>query len=464
MLATRRLLSLVVIATVVAGHAPRASADTVKVTPETLRQALYSGDTSVLSGLNNLYKAKEEVTRNRANLLPGLAVSGVIGGKPSFALSAISVLLPFLLPSNWHALDASKHQLTANGYAYHLVLLNDYASILSIYAQIQGDMAIRDVYIAQRDALRQIAAAVADEVAVGTALQSDLDQATAQVQLAQAQVNQVEELIVREKASLRKVMGYPLSTKLEISPYHFKETDAEDMSAQSIFNRVKESAPEQKQIDSLIEAARSAKYTTQWSFLSGTSLSISTNFGQSSFGNLSAGAGVNLGFGLLPAVHLSSLDVAAMQIRKREISLEQQNVIETALGSVEAAKSAVLNAGYAKANYQKALDAELEKLRLGQTTLINVFQVANFAVQAGVVYANSLVDLDNQRIALNRITIDNQFSKIPSCNLEGVKTGGGGIFGFFKSIFGGKKKRYVSVDEICRPSAKAAEIARGSRK
>jgi outer membrane protein TolC len=463
MLASRRLFSLLVITAVVTVSSPRAYADTVTVTPDSLRTALYSGDTSVLSGLNNLYKAKEEVTRNRANLLPGLAVSGVIGGKPTFAVSAISVLLPFLLPSNWHALDASKHQLTANGYAYHLVLLNDYASILSIYAQVQGDMAIRDVYVAQRDALRQIAAAVADEVAVGTALQSDLDQATAQVQLAQAQVNQVEELITRERATLRKVMGLPLSKTLVIAPYHFSEHDAEDMTAQQIFNRVKDNAPEQLQIDSLIAAAKSAKYTTEWSFLSGTSLSISTDFGQSSFGKLSGGAGVNLGFGLLPAIHLSSLDVAAMQIRKREISLEQQNVIETALGSVEAAKSAVLNAGYAKANYQKALDAELEKLRLGQTTLINVFQVANFAVQAGVTYANSLVDLDSQRIALNRILITNQFSKIPACHLEKVKTGGG-IFGFFKSIFGGKKKRYISIDEMCKPSSDAAAIARGSKK
>jgi outer membrane protein TolC len=461
MQASRRLSSLVVIVTTVAALSPRAFADTVSVTPESLRAALYSGDTSVLSGLNTLYRAKEEVTRNRANLLPGLAIGGVIGGKPTFALSAISVLLPFLLPSNWHALDASKHQLTANGYAYQLVLLNDYASLLSIYAQVQGDIAIRAVYLAQRDSLRQIAAAVADEVAVGTALQSDLDQATAQVQLAQAQVNQVDELITREKATLRKIMGLSLSKDFEIAPYHFSELDAEGMSPQRLFERVKANAPEQMQIDSLIEAAKSAKYSTEWSFLSGPSLAISTDFGSSSFGKLSAGGGVNLGFGLLPAIHLSSLDIAAMQIRKREISLEQQNVIETALGSMDASKSAVLNAGYAKQNYQKALDAELEKLRLGQTTLINVFQVANFAVQAGVVYANAVVDLDSQRINLNRIMITNQFAKIPSCHLENVKSGGG-IFGFFKSIFGGKKTRYISIDEMCRPSADAAAIARGS--
>jgi len=462
-MSANRLFSLVLAsALVVAPMTPALAGDTVTITPDTLRTALYSGDTSVLSGLNSLYQAKEEVTRARANLLPGAAVSGVIGGHPTFALSAISVLLPFLLPSNWHALDASKHQLTANGYAYQLVLLNDYASILSIYAQIQGDMSIRQVYVNQRDNLRQIAAAVADEVAVGTALQSDLDQATAQVQLAQAQVNQVDELINREKASLRRVMGLPLSKQLVISPYHFSELDAEGLSPQRLYNRVHDSAPEQMQIDALIAAAHSAKYSTEWSFLSGASMSVSTDFGSSSFGHLSVGGGINLGFGMLPAVHLSSLDITAMEIRKREISLEQQNVIETALGSVQAAKDAVENAGFAKDNYQKALNAELEKLRLGNTTLINVFTVSNFAVQAGLTYANAQVDLDNQRIALNRIMISNQFAKIPTCHLEHVKTGGG-IFGFFKSLFGSKKTRYISIDEMCRPSPEAAAIARGSK-
>jgi outer membrane protein TolC len=369
-------------------------------------------------------------------------------------------LLPFLLPGNWHALDASKHQLTANGYAYQLVLLNEYASTLSIYAQIQADIALREVYVQTRDNLRAIAEAVADEVAVGTALQSDLSQATAQVQLSETQINQIDALLSRETASLRHLMGLSLEKDLVIEPYHFAELDAESLTTSEIYKSVRDNAPEQLQIDSLIAAAKQSKYTTEWSFLSGASLSLSTDFGSSSFGHLSAGAGANLGFGLLPAVHLSSLDIAAMQIRKREISLEQQNVIETSLGSVTAAKAAVMNARNARDNYQIALQAELDKLKLGNSTLISVFTVSNFATQAGVTYANSVSELDQQRIALNRVLISNQFSKIPTCHLGGLKSGG--IFGFFKSIFGSKKSRYISIDEMCKPSADAGAIARGS--
>jgi outer membrane protein TolC len=449
-----------VMTTALASSAYGASTEKVTINPETLRAALYSGDTSVLSGLNSLYKAKEEVNGARAALLPSLGVKAAFGGQPTFALSAISVLLPFLLPGNWHALDATKHQLTANGYAYQLVLLNDYASILSIYTQIQGDMALRGVYVQERDNLRSIAEAVSDEVAVGTALQSDLSQATAQVQLVETQINQVDELLARETASLRKVMGLSLTKNLEIAPYHFAELDAESETPIAIYNRIHDSAPEQRQIDSLIAAAKQSKYTTEWSFLTGSSLAVSTDYGGSSFGHLTGGIGVDLGFGLLPAIHLSSLDIAALQIRKREISLEQQNVVESAIGSVTAAKAAVENARLARDNYQNALQAELDKLKLGNSTLISVFTVSNFATQAGVIYANSVADLDGQRINLNRVLISNQFAKIPTCHLDNMKSGG--IFGFFKSLFGSKKQRYISIDDMCRPSEEAAAVARGS--
>lgn len=431
------------------------------VNPESLRTALYSGNTDVYNGLNNLYRAKEEVTRARTNLLPALNIGGVLNGSPSFASATIGVLLPFLLPSNWHALDASRKTLTANGYAYQLVLLNTYASILSVYAQIQGDQALRAVYVTNRDNLRQIAQAVADEVSVGTALQSDLAQAEAQVQIAETQINNIDAALAREIAALRQAMGLSLSNRLVIAPYHFSELDAESSSATSLLAKAKDRAPELDQIDSLIEAAKQTKYANEWSFLSGASLATSVDFSKGSFGRLTAGGSVNLGFGILPAVHLSSLDVAAMNIRKREINLELQNASETAIGAVNASKQAVQNARLARDNYQIALQAELDKLKLGQSTLISVFTTANFAVTAGVNYAQAVTELDNQRINLNRILITNQFSKIPTCHLQG-KLPHGGVGGFFRSIFGGKKKRYISIDEMCRPSSAAASAANGS--
>ncbi|RYZ66576.1 MAG: TolC family protein, partial [Proteobacteria bacterium] len=414
--------------------------------PESIRTRLVEGDTSVLASLNQIYQAKEEVRKARGNLLPGLGLSVTAGGRPNFALSAVNVLLPFLLPSNWHALEASKHQLAANGYAYHLVALNDYAAALSLYTQVMGDVALRSVYRKQYENLKSVEEIVEDQVVLGTATRADLAQARAQVQLAQVQISQVDELIAREKSSIRRMLGLSLETELEMTTNHFPRIDEEKLSPRKLYDRIHDTSPEQRQIESLLEAAKSAKFTTVWGFMSGASMNVSTNFGGSaSFGNLTQTASVNLGFGLFPAIQISNLNIAALKIRRTEISLEQASVIESALASVAEAREQVSYASQARDNYDIAFNAELDKFRIGQTDLLNVFVVSNNATAASASYVRSLADLDTQRVTLNRVLLRDQFAKIPTCRLGGAEKSGG-IFGFLKGIFGSKKKRYASID------------------
>lgn len=437
------------------------SSRSMTVTPESIRKRLVEGDTSVLASLNQIYQAKEEVRKARGNLFPGLGLSATVGGRPNFALSAVNVLLPFLLPSNWHALEASKHQLAANGYAYHLVALNDYAAALSLYSQVMGDMALRSVYKKQYTNLQSVADIVGDQVVLGTATKADLAQAKAQVQLALVQISQVDELIAQERSAIRRMLGLSLDTELEMTTQHFPRIEEEKLSAKRIFERIHDTSPEQRQIASLIEAAKSAKFTTVWGFLSGSSLNVSTNFGMSSsFGSLTQTSSVNLGFGLFPAIQISHLNIASLKIRKTEISLEQASVIESALASVNEAREQVNYAGQAKENYEIAFQAELDKFRIGQTDLLNVFVISNNATAAAATYVRSLADLDTQRVTLNRVLLRDEFAKIPTCRLGGAEKSGG-VFGFLKGIFGKKKTRYASIDEMCKPSASAAARAAG---
>ena len=455
------LVVLTAIALALPAGAASSRGSSMRVTPESIRSRLVEGDTSVLASLNQIYQAKEEVRKARGNLLPGLGLSATVGGRPNFELSAVNVLLPFLLPSNWHALEASKHQLAANGYAYHLVALNDYAAALSLYSQVMGDTALRSVYKKQYTNLQTVAEIVEDQVTVGTATRADLAQAKAQVQLALVQISQVDELIAQEKAAIRRMLGLSLDTELEMTTQHFARIEEEKLSAKRLFERIHESSPEQRQIESLIEAAKSAKFTTVWGFLSGSSLNVSTNFGSSSsFGSLTQTSSVNLGFGLFPAIQISHLNIAALKIRKQEISLEQASVVESALASVQEAREQVNYAGQAKDNYEVAFNAELDKFRVGQTDLLNVFLVSNNATAAAATYVRSLADLDVQRVTLNRVLLRDEFAKIPTCRLGGAEKSGG-IFGFLKGIFGKKKSRYASIDEMCKPAAAAARAAAG---
>lgn len=429
------------------------------VNPDTLRTQMYSGDTTVYTGLNTLYQSKEQVNNARANLLPSLNVSAVVGASPKVALSLFQVAIPFLLPSNWANLDASKKQLTADGYAYQLVLLNEYASLLQIYETVQGDQALRNVFVTERDALQGVVETVADEVAAGVALQSDLALATAAKEHAETQIAQTDQALAQEIPALRKAMGLTLAKNIVIAPYHFGELDAENSSMMSVYNRVLDASPEVDQVNSLIAAAHDAKISTEWSFLTGSAANVSTDYNGSSFGHLSYGAGVDLGFGLLPRIHLSSLDIAAMNIRKREITLELQRLTEQTVDSIVAGKTAVTQASNERDDDQVALQTALDQYRAGNARLLDVLQVVNQTVQGGIDYAQAVTSLDNQRIQLNRILVANQFAKVPTCHLQKVK--GGGIFGFFKSIFGSKRSRYTSIDDMCRPSGAAASAARG---
>ena len=425
---------------------------TVVVTPAKLREQLMTSNTSVLTALNSIYQAKEEVNRARGSLLPGLGLTGTLGGSPNFAVSTISVLLPFLLPGNWHALDAKKQQLAANGYAYHLVGLNGFASEYALYSQVVEDATLKSIYVQQADNLREILQIVADDYSAGTATKADVAQATAQFQLARAQISQLDELTAQETAIVRKMMGLPLTVDLQFGETHPAPLLEESSTAQAIFEKVHASSPEQRQIESLIAAAKQAEFTSVWGFLTGASLNVSPDFGTSSFGHLTESAAVNLGFGYFPAVQISHLNTEALKIREREIGFEQASVIESALSSVQAAAAQVAFAEQASDNYRIALAQDIARYRAGQVDLLHVLTISNNSTAAAAQLARATGDLDRQRITLNRVLLSDEFAKIPTCRLQGASSSGG-IFGFLKGVFGlgRKKSRYQSIDDLCRP-------------
>jgi multidrug efflux system outer membrane protein len=430
----------------------------VEITPENLRHYLLNNNISVLTALNNVYQAKEGVNKARADLLPSLNLG--IGVAPSFALNTVSFLLPFLVPSNWYALDASKHQLAANGFAYYIVELNAYASAFSVYMTVLGDVELRGVYEKQYENFVQIHDIVAGNVRIGTDTLADLAQASSQMELARAQVSQIDELLIQEKASLRSMLGLSLKTNITFSKYHLPSVPEENSSAESIYQKVWATTPEQNQIASLIAAAKDAVWAASWGWLGSSSLAVGTGQGASSFGKVSVGTPINLGFGIFPAINLSNLNVAQLKIRQKGIALEEASAIESILGSVGEAKIQLTQSSSAESDSQTYLNDTLGSYRIGTTDLLHVFGAANTATISGVTRAKAQIDVDNQRIGLNRILISNQFKGIPTCSIN-VAPSGGGVFGWLGRILSGGGHT-TSVDVICRPTAHAEAVASGS--
>src|SRR4051812_30110387 len=81
---------------------PKAKA--VAINPKTLRSLIVHNNFGEMTQLNLIHQAKDTVDQARGRLLPSLNLGAIISGitaGPAFALTSISFLLPFLLPSNW---------------------------------------------------------------------------------------------------------------------------------------------------------------------------------------------------------------------------------------------------------------------------------------------------------------------------------------------------------------------------
>lgn len=425
------------------------SGATVTVTPDSLRKMILNDNTSVLTSLNNVYQSKASVNKSRANLLPSLNLG--VGVSPSFALSSISFLLPFLVPSNWYNLDASKHQLTADGFAYYITELNTYASALSLYMTIQGDQDLRNVYEQQYENYQKIYQLTQNDYNYGLKTQADVRQAASQMELARVQVSQIDELLIQEKASIRQLMALPFTATINFAPYHLPQLSSEDSSAQRIYAKIEDETPEVMQINSLIAAARDEKFAAAWGWLGGPTLSVSGTDSAGGFGKVSSGVPMNLGFGIFPTVEISSLNVDQLRIKAREVDTENAELIESAWGSLTEAETQLDQGSAAYDDAKKYFEDTLASYNSGTVDLLHVIQAANSETEAGVDRAKAQVDVDNQRVNMARIMRTGPFAPVPTCNISMDKQRGGGIIGFFKRIFGGKHADIKSVDQMCKP-------------
>lgn len=433
---------------------------TVHINPDTIRRALLSGNTSVMTALNDVYMAKTSVNIARGNLLPsinvGAAIGGISGG-PSFAVSSISFLLPFLLPSNWFALGAAENQLAATGFAYNLVELNEYASAWALYTTIINDYELRETYQRQYDNLKQIVDVVTAKVEIGQATQADLAQAMFNMHNAATTVSAVEETIKREHLAIIKLFNWPLSTKLVFDQLHPSPLKAESLKAQSILDRVFSASNEAKQVRSLIKASENVTWTKAFSFLGGASLNLPNTSGgvlPKSFSGLAAAGGVNLGFAYFPNIELSNYNTRQLQINYNEIYNLMGQVIATALASLEEAKEQLHNSRLAEMYAQKEFEGQFEAYRLGNIDLNRVLQAVTDINTAVAARIRATSDIDSQRVSLYRVMVIGPFERIPGCQLKGNESSspmGLPVIGWITDLFsisGGQTT--LTIDQLCR--------------
>jgi multidrug efflux system outer membrane protein len=427
---------------------PYAVAKTVTVTPDFLRQQMLEKNFSILAELNQVYQTKLQINAARAALLPSLNLGvALYSHGPTFLLSSVSMLLPFLVPSNWFNLRESQYLFDAEKYSYYLLELNLYASTYGVYISILGDMDLRAILNTQYQNLLRIQQDIETRNYFGVASDTDLQQARAQTQLAKSQLAQMDETLVKEIASVRELMALPLAVQLKFENHRIASSKHENESAVRVLNEALVVSPEYAQVSSLIAAGNEGNWAKVFAFMNSSTVST-TGLGGSSanFSSLVQSNSFSLSFGQFPAIALSQAAVDKLRIHQEEIKFQQAQIVESSLGSIREATIQYEEAAKAEAGLNQVLESQIENYNLGLTDLLHVLDTQNSVTQASITRVRSRVDLDSVRINLHRILLSDQFAKIHGCKATQKSVGiGQGFRDFFSA-----RQSQQTIDQLCK--------------
>ncbi len=421
----------------------------VILTPEFLRHQVLEGNLSLEQELNIIKDQKDKMNVARGQLLPSLNLGMLISSGPSFLLSSISFLLPFLFPSNWMALDAATDQFNAEKISYKILEMNVYSSSLSMYYTVLADAKIQKIYEQQAKDLMNIYTIKKMQFdLIGIVTPQDLEQTLASAQLAQVSASQLKELAAQETAALRQVLGLPLATEIEFTAQNMPGSDWENKPIAQAVLQAFSVAPENQQIDFLIAAAKAKDLSADFGFLNTATLSASGSGGSgATLGNLAGGVSFHFGFDYFPNLNLTERSILEIQLQKRQLGLQITQTLESVTKSLVEANRQFSLASQAEVEMTNVYNTIKLNYDLGLTELINVLTAHVQLVQASVARVKAEQDLNQQRVSLHRVMITDQFSLIKGCAIMPKKKHGG-LGGLIGGIFGDSDPD-KTIDQMC---------------
>lgn len=425
-----------------------AYAEEITYNASTLRASLMKKDIKILMEQNQVHQAKDKVDIARGALLPhldlGATLGGILGG-PTFLLSAVSFLFPFLFPSNWANLRLSKDLLQAEKVSYHLVGLNEYASAYSVYITILNDTDLRNVLDHQYKNLVSIRDwLIRQRDAIGTVSQQDIDNADAQAKLSYAKLSKMDELLIKERSFFAEMLAMKVGDTAVIVPEHVPESSMEAAPVERVLSMVQELAPESTQMEYLIAAAKENRWAKEFGFVSGGNLTLSPG-STNAFENLSLGIKFSFGFDTIPTIRLASDNIENMKLQKIQLSQAQQQLVVSTLGSIQEAKKQFEAAAKSEELFTSVYRDEFKKYSLGFSDIFRVIEANNNISLASTVKIEAMLDLDALRITLHRALLSDQFALIPKCLVKADAE---------KTEAARKKKKVpLTIDDVCDPSS-----------
>jgi outer membrane protein TolC len=392
--------------------------NTVTIDPNSLRDLLINQNNTLLQGLNNLHRSKDQLNLARANLLPSVNLGALLYSmaNPVFLLSSVEFLLPFLVPGNWFEAFKQKDQFEADRVAYRLLRLNEYASAYSLYHGILLDQQVRSSEQNDVDDLRQVEQAVQIRDAIGTAAPGDLDNVRGQRIVAEVELSKIDGLLADEIAQIRQALALSIDKAIVLAPDEVEPSPLEKLSMTDAIKAVNERAPEFTQLYYLEKAAKWDKWSRIFGFVQSATTNVAIGANNSlSFSNLTGSVGFGFGFWYFPSLKLSDRNLREIQLREDELRQEFTRLIEASQQQFEQAERRVGLTAQSVQALQNVFQSKLIAYRVGTDSLLSVLDARARLREAQLELDRADADVNALRITLHRALITGQFDQIQSC-------------------------------------------------
>jgi len=403
-------------------QAPDNDRSVFKVNPDTLRLQLMDENMDIIHAAHRVATAKSQLNLARSNLFPSINLGTVLlsAGQPTFMLSSIEVLAPFLLPSKWFELRKAKFQIKADQSAYHVIQLSVYANVWSLYQTLLNDQKLLNQLLIDAEDWRLIEEKTAERFEWGLVTQQEMILAKSQRALAFLRAEKVKGLLVEEKAQLKNALGLGIGRSLFIEESSIPTQTEENWSTEKLRDASLEKSPEIAQLYFLEQAGITDRWSRIFGFIVGASASQSAS-GSGSVGTAFdgfTGRGVaNFGLAQFPVISLASRNIESIQLRRKELGREIGKLSEVLLGHFPILHSRLALANEAETALRENFDRILENYQLGLGATLNDVLRARIGIQeATVERIRATTDLNLGRISLMRLLRKAEFSKVDGCH------------------------------------------------
>lgn len=420
------------------------AADTIfVVNPNSIRGQLLTKNISLLQALNNVQNSKLNVSMARAKLLPTLNLGALLPAlaNPTFLLASVTILFPFLVPSNWIVLKQEKELFESDKASYKALQLNILSNSLSLYYTFVNDQKIHNIIAEQSDTLGTIYTNLRKKSDIlGNVTSDELGMASAQWQESKIRISKLQELLVEERAGLRTLLGLPLGSELNVEDIDLAPSDYELKSATEIADHSLQVAPEVTQLNYLIKAAKAGKYAKLFGFMSSASIAGTSTNNSSPFSGLKAGGAFSFGADNLVNIKIGNNNVESIQLRVEQLKEENEKIAEISVGQIVEVKKQQELSARALQDRLSVYEAKKRQYAMGLIPLQSLLQTQVQLTDSYVSNIKSDLDLKMQRLTLMRLAIDGDFLKIKGCAATAL-TGN-------KSIF--RRDKGQTLDELCQ--------------